>query len=131
VPTQKQTKELKPTPQVTDARTLIRPLRPFPGPHDFSYFMPLPVVVNMGRRNHTAVRVVLDFVQLVREIGPVVVINHGKRGNYLFVLVDRLRNQALANQVSDCLRTVLITTLGDQSVELSKQLFFEGNPGSG
>jgi hypothetical protein len=61
---------------------------------------------------------VLNCVQLVREIGFMVVVHHGKRRDDVFIPVNGFLDEAFPNQVTDGLRAVLVTTPGDDAVEL-------------
>lgn len=98
--------------------------------HDDHFETIVVVKVNMRRRQHVAMGLMLHLIELVRQTGTVVIVNHGKRGDDRFVLVDRLSNQALAYQIANRFRTVLVAAACNDAVELPQQVFLNGNSGS-
>ena len=64
----------------------------------------------------------LEGSQPLAEVGGVVVVDQRERADDWLVGIDRLGQQSLADEVADCLGSVLVAALGEQAVELLADL---------
>jgi len=89
------------------------------------------VEMHVSGGENVFVRVMLNFVELIREMGAVVVVDHGKRGDDGFVAVNLVGDQAIANQIAQSFGAILVAVRGNPAIELIEQVFFDGNAGPG
>jgi|HubBroStandDraft_1064217.scaffolds.fasta_scaffold786608_2 hypothetical protein len=89
------------------------------------------VQMHVGGGEDVFVRVMLNFVEPIREMGAVVVVDHRKRGDDGLVAVNFIGDQAIANQIAESFGAILVAASGNPAIELFEQVFFDGNAGPG
>jgi hypothetical protein len=98
--------------------------------HDDDFQAVMAIKMDMrGREDHGAC-VVLNFSQLLREIGNVMVVNKRQSADHRLVRFNDLRQKRLTYKIAEGLGAIRITALGNEPIEFLQQIIFEGNASS-
>jgi hypothetical protein len=113
------------TPQ---AQQMVTELPNVSGPafHDDNLQAIVVVEVNVGSGQDHRLSVMLGRNKFLRELGPMVVVNHGQGTDNGSVFIGFLLNQILAYEVSNGLRAVLIAFSANGLVEPLEEAALQG-----